>query len=174
MKKIMQVVFVMVAVFGFATNASAATNEKLLNYAKQTFTIAGEKYTVLDSDLVKIERFLSQVEISDSQADEIIAKADEIIAILNEEGKSDFTELSYAKKQEILNIAKEGAAVIDATLTYDNTNKIVLVSCGTIEVDFSINPYLKQTGSNNIMYAGISGIAILGTATIMYMKKRNA
>lgn len=167
MKRLMQFAVVLVVSLCFVVNANAAVNQKLMDYAKGK---------VSQADMTRIERFLTQNEVSDADADKIIAKADQIQKILKDANVKSYEELSKAKKQEVFSLAQEAAAIVGATLTYDNSNKVVEVKDAKGNVyDVQLNPYLKTTGSSNMIYvASASGVVLVGVAAAIYRKKRNA
>lgn len=174
MKKIMPLVIALIATLGFVTTADAKVNETLLDYAKSSHKIAGKDVKLSNADIVRVERYLTEYEVSDAQAKQVIAKMDEVIAVLNKEGVSDLTKLSKAKKDEILNIAKEAAEVVGATLTYDNSTKTLTVYQNGTKIEaISLSPYLKQTGSVNVMHV-VAGITIGALAAVIVRKKLNA
>ncbi len=174
MKKIMPLVIALVLSLCFVTTASAKVNDKLLNYAKSTHKVAGENVKLSNSDIVKVERYLTQNEVTDAEATQIIAKMDEIIAVLDKAGESDLSKLSDATKDKVLSLAKEAAAVVGATLSYDNSSKVLTVYQNGTKIEaISVNPYLKQTGSTNLMYV-VAGITVLGIAAVIVRKKLNA
>lgn len=175
MKKIMTLVIALVVSLCFVTTASAKANETLLDYAKSTHKIAGKDVKLSNADIVRIERYLNENEVSDAEAKQIIAKMDEIVNILDKEGITDLTKLSDAKKDEVLNIAKEAAEVVGATLTYDNSSKTLTVYQNGTKIEaISLNPYLKQTGTSNIALVCLSGVAVVSIAAALYRKKKNA
>ncbi len=175
MKKIMPIVIALVVSLCFATTASAKVNETLLNYAKSTHKIAGKDVKLSNADIVRVERYLNENEVSDAEAKQIIAKMDEIVTILDKEGVTDLTKLSDAKKEEVLNLAKEAAEVVGATLTYDNSSKTLTVYQNGTKIEaISLNPYLKQTGTSNIALVSLSGVAVVSVAAALYRKKKNA
>ena len=175
MKKIIQILLVVTLSLTFVLPASAKTNSKLLAYAKETHLIGNKLYTLSSSDLVKVERFLATNDISDRDADIIISKANSIKMILNSENVSDITKLRKAKKDEIFTLAKEAASTIGITLTYDNSDKVIVLYKDGVKIEaLSLNPYLKQTGKSNNLILGLSLTLILSTGLIFIGKRKNA
>lgn len=175
MKKVMQGMLVMLATFTFVTSVSAKGNDTLLTYANQSHKIAGENVSLSNGDIAKIERFLNSNEVTDEQASEIIAKCDQIIAVLNREGVKNVTKLSKNVKNEIFSLAKEAANIVGVTLSYDKANKEIVAYKGDKKIDaISLNPYLKQTGTANVLAITMSVVAILGAGTLVLRKKFNA
>lgn len=180
MKKVVKIVFAFVFMLVFFTTITrAATTDELIAYASKTFTIAGKQVKLSDADVLKVKRYLSENPVTGSDADKIIAKANQIIAIMNEQGVSDPTQLSKEKKNEVLGIAQEAAAITGATLTYDSTNKSVAVYKNGKKVEsIALENYkLVQTGSDNIVYVvtGVIGtVAVIAIATTVILKRKRA
>lgn len=175
MKKVMQGLLVMLATFTFAASVSAKGNDTLLTYANQSHKIAGENVSLSNGDIAKIERFLNSNEVTDEQASNIIAKCDQIIAVLDREGVSDVNKLSKDVKNEIFNLAKEAASIVGVTLSYDKANKEIVAYKGNEKIDaISLNPYLKQTGTANVIAITTALVAILGAGTLVVRKRFNA
>lgn len=171
MKKVTLFAFTLLTSILLINNVFASTNNSiLLNYIKTPH--AG--ITLSASDQKKCEDFIAENDISDEQAEEIVAIANEIVDIIERAGVKDYTMLSAADKDLILKKASDAAAVIGATLTYDNADKTILIKINGRTYDFSLSPYLKQTGKNNVvMLVSLVSVAVLaGTAPII--KKKNA
>ncbi len=175
MKKVLKTALIFILMLlVYTTVVNAATTEELVAYASKTFTIAGEKVKLSDGDVLKVKRFLSENPISESDGDTIIDKAEQIISIMNTEGVANPTKLSKAKKEQVLSIAQEAAAVTGATLTYDSTNKVVTVykNGKTIESISLKNDKFVQTGNDNTAYVVAGIVAVIAVATVVILKKR--
>lgn len=177
MKKLLKVTLAFVLiVLCYTTVAKAATTDELIAYASKTFTIAGKQVKLSDADVLKVKRYLSENPVTSSDADRIIAKAEQIISIMRAEGVADITKLSKAKKDEVLKLAQEAAAITGATLTYDSTNKAITVYKNGKKVEsVSLQNYkFVQTGSDNTMYVVIPTVAVISVATVIILRKKKA
>lgn len=179
MKRLLKVTLAFVlVVLCYTTVAKAATTDELIAYASKTFTIAGKQVKLSDADVLKVKRYLSENPVTSSGADKIIAKAEQIISIMRAEGVADITKLSKAKKDEVLKIAQEAAAITGATLTYDSTNKAIAVYKNGKKVEsLSLQNYkFVQTGSDNTMYVVIPTVtvAVIAIATVIILRKKKA
>ena len=174
MRKILSITLMLVAVLSLNLNVKAASEDELLAHMTKTFQIAGGDVKLLDSDVVKLERYLSENEITGEQADKIIANVDKIVAIMNSEGVRDPLKLNATKRKEVLNLAKEAASFAGASLTYDYTNKVVSVyKDGKLVDTASIKPYkLAQTGSSNTIYVVTFGLTLMAGAAYLYRKSK--
>lgn len=175
MKKMILAIVTIITLSCFVTDVFAEGNNELLEYAKTTHFIAGDYVRLSNADIVKVERFLREYPVTDAEASQIIDKANKIIDILNQAGVSDLTKLSSTQKQEVLRLAEEAASVIGATLTYDNTNKTIVIYKDGKKIEaISLNPYLKQTGKSNVLTISIAAISVVGLTTLIYRKRTNA
>lgn len=174
MKKLILAIAIFVTSISLAPKTNAAINSRLYDYAKQTHIVAGDTIKLSGADLVRVERFLIQNEISDVEASGIISKLDEIKIILDNEGTSNITKISKAKKQEILSLVEEAASYIGATVSYDNSEKVLYIYKNGVKIEaIQVNPYLKQTGTSNFIYLSVSSLIIAGTI-VAYRKYKNA
>lgn len=177
MKKMILVIITFIASLSFMITSNAEVNQYLLDYATKSHKILGEDVTLPNSEIVKVERFLSQNTITDDEALNVINKLEAIKEIINNEGIKDITKLSKSKKQEIMILAEEAASIVGATISYDNTEKVIAIYKDGIMIEnVSLSPYLKQTGTSNneiILYSlmAVCFIGILGTC---FRKSRNA
>lgn len=179
MKKVFKIVLAFLLVLIICTTVAKATStDDLVAYASKTFTIAGKQVKLSNSDILKVKRYFSENPVSESDANKIMSKADQIISIMNSAGVSDLTKLSKAKKDEIIKIAQEAAAITGATLTYDSKNKTIeMYKNGKKIESISIqnNNKFVQTGNDNTLYVvlgSIGVIAIIAVATKIYRKKK--
>jgi len=176
MKKILSIILMIGCIFCLNLNVNAKTEDELLAYLSKSFTIAGKEVKLLDSDIVKVERYLSENNITDENVDKIIGKIDEIVAIMNKEGVSDPLKMNDAKRKEVLNLATEAATYAGASLSYDYTTKTVSIyKDGKLVDTASIKPYkLAQTGGSNTVYYLISGICLLAGSAYLYRKSKKS
>jgi len=153
---------------------NAATKNELIEAASKTYTVAGKKVSLSESDLVKVKRYISENTISEKNGDKIIAKVDEAVKLMNEAGTSDPTKLSQAKKDELLGIAQETAKLAGASLTYDSKNKALSIyKDGKLYDSIALSSYKKftQSGSNHMIYIISTGVALIAVVTIVSYKK---
>lgn len=159
----------------FMTISNAATKDELLAAATKKYTVAGQEVGLSESDIVKVKRYLSENTISEQNADAIIKQIDAAVNLMNREGTADISKLSKAKKEDLLNIAKNVASLAGASLTYDAKDKAILIyKDGKLYDSISTSSYTKftQSGSNNMIYVVIATaiIAIVGVAGYRKMK----
>ena len=154
----------------FATAVFATTSDELGSklYAK------GKKYGMTSADKVKIERFLSENPVTDAEADAILAKADEAIAIVEESGVTDLSKLTTAQKNQLKEIAKSAAEIVNVTLVFKTSSVEIYKDGKLIEAVTANNGKLAYTGNNLNMILVVSTISIIALAITVAAKRTNA
>lgn len=154
----------------FATAVFATTSDELGSklYAK------GKKYGMTSADKVKIERFLSENPVTDAEADAILAKADEAIAIVEESGVTDLSKLTTAQKNQLKEIAKSAAEIVNVTLVFKTSSVEIYKDGKLIETVTVNNGKLAYTGNNLNMILVVSTISIIALAITVAAKRTNA
>lgn len=176
MKKLLRV-FVLVAFVALVstTVVNATVNDDLLAELSKTYTIAGKSVSMTAADKVRVERYLSEHTVTEAQKDTVLAKLNAIIDIMNAEGVSDVAKLSEAKKQNAINLAKEGASALNLTLVADtvsNTVKVYDNNGKLVESAKVVDGKLAYTGSNSIVYVVVSAVALIAVATVVVSRKK--
>ena len=154
----------------FATAVFATTSDELGSklYAK------GKKYGMTSAYKVKIERFLSENPVTDAEADAILAKADEAIAIVEESGVTDLSKLTTAQKNQLKEIAKSAAEIVNVTLVFKTSSVEIYKDGKLIETVTANNGKLAYTGNNLNMILVVSTISIIALAITVAAKRTNA
>ena len=154
----------------FATAVFATTSDELGSklYAK------GKKYGMTSADKVKIERFLSENPVTDAEADAILAKADEAIAIVEESGVTDLSKLTTAQKNQLKEIAKSAAEIVNVTLVFKTSSVEIYKDGKLIETVTANNGKLAYKGNNLNMILVVSTISIIALAITFAAKRTNA
>ena len=147
----------------FATAVFATTSDELGSklYAK------GKKYGMTSADKVKIERFLSENPVTDAEADAILAKADEA-------GVTDLSKLTTAQKNQLKEIAKSAAEIVNVTLVFKTSSVEIYKDGKLIETVTANNGKLAYTGNNLNMILVVSTISIIALAITVAAKRTNA
>ena len=126
------------------------------------------------ADKVKIERFLSENPVTDAEADAILAKADEAIAIVEESGVTDLSKLTTAQKNQLKEIAKSAAEIVNVTLVFKTSSVEIYKDGKLIETVTANNGKLAYTGNNLNMILVVSTISIIALAITVAAKRTNA
>ena len=175
MKKILAISIVALMIMLVAvTTVKATTEDELREYLTGTLTVNGEEVEIPAQYITSIERYLDSNDLTDEQATAIKAKVDQGLALMAEEGVTDPNDLSKAKKSELLSVGQEAASVVGLKLQYDSSDATISVldANGKVIDSFSTNTSkLVQTGSSNILYVALAGVAIIAVAAIASTKR---
>jgi len=178
MKKFLTITLILIMVLlSSVATVNAATKDDLIAAVSKTYIIAGKKIGLSNSDLVKVKRYISENEISSENGDKIITKINEAVSLMNKEGVSAPTKLSKAKKEELLNIAKEAVSLAGASLTYDANNKAISIyKDGKLydSIALTSNYKFTQSGSNHMIYIIIGTVAVIAIAGVVGYRKTRA
>ena len=166
MKKLTTFALILVLTLMCATTVFAATEDELLDKLSATYKVAGEEVALSDSDIVKIERYLSENVVSAEDADAVIAKVDELVKYVNGLDIDSLEDMTAAQKEKALSIVNEAAAVLDLTITYDSTDKVLKVydENGELVDTVKADDVLNTTGGVNALYIVLPVVAIIALA----------
>ena len=171
MKKTLTIALLMVmlvAVFATVVNATTASELADKLYEK------GSKYGMTSADKVKVERYLSEYPVTDEQANALLAKADEAVAVMEASGKTNYSELTTAEKNQLKSIAKSAAELIDVTLVFKKGSLEIYKDGKLVETVTVTDGKLAYTGNNMNVVLVVSTIAIIALAIAFVAKKKFA
>ena len=182
MKKFSIIAILLVTLTLISSNVYATTANELKDYICNPKGIAGTNLVIRDSDKVKVERFFSENSITDDQATQIKNIIDKAIALMTEDGATEPRNLSsYAKKEQLLNYAKEAAALVGFTISYDVAEgRLDIYKNGVLyeSLNWGISPSgtyaqeaLVQTGNTNYIYLVIVGAILIATIALFVSNK---
>ncbi len=175
MKKLFTVLFTILISMSFVKGVSAKSEQDLIDYVSQTFTIAGKEVSRPDV-VAAVKSYLADHELSSSEVDKIIADCDNIISLANKENVTDITKLSKSTKDTIKNYVSDIASIADVYITYDSSAKDVKVvgkdnnkNYGEYSLSKS-NDKLVATGKDYTLCIASSGLVILGLVLLRKLK----
>ncbi len=182
MKKLAITAVLLVVLTLISSNVYATTATELKDYICNPQGIAGTILVITDADRTKVERFFSENTITDEQAGQIKSIIDKGIALMTEDGATTPKELSsYAKKEQLLNYAKEAAAIVGFTVTYDVAEgRLDIYKDGALYESLnwgvsldgsSTSGALVQTGNTNYIYLVIVGAILIATIALFVSNK---
>ena len=172
MKKLFTVLFTILISISFTKGVSAKTEQDLIDYVSQTFTIAGKEVSRPDV-VAAVKSYLADHELSSSEVDKIINDCDNIVNLVNKENVTDITKLSKSAKDTIKNYVSDIANTADVYITYDSSLKDVTVigkdnNKNYGEYSLKSNDKLVSTGNDYTLYIASSGLVVLG---LMLLRK---
>lgn len=171
MKKTLVVSLLMVVVLMLVCTGVNAVNyrdilkAKILEEAKNAGITIGEN---------EINAALP-AEVSEEQYNAVVGEINDMKA---EYGETKFEDLSKADKEALLESAQAAASVFDITITAQNGNITVTNKAGNTiasrTYDANGIKTAQQTGSDNLVYVVLAGVAIIAIAGTVVVKKARA
>lgn len=167
MKKLISIaiLFVMIVALS-ATMVNAATSETLPD---ELYAI-GSAYGMTQNDKIKMEQYLRDYPLSEEKCNEILELAKEAEQIMVENNTTDVKTLSKDLKARLRELATEAATIAGVTLDF-KTNRIDVYKDGEHIYTVKDQTNLVQTGSSNLVYVVLAGIAIIAIAGTVVVKK---
>lgn len=167
MKKLISIaiLFVMIVALS-ATMVSAATKATLADELSEI----GGKYGVSKAI---IERMINEVGVADDDVDDILDLAQKADKIMTEAKVTDPSELKDStQRTQLIDLANRAAAITGAKLTFKNGEVSVTNKAGKSVGTFTMEDgKLVQTGSSNLVFVVLAGVAIIAVAGTVVAKK---
>ena len=171
MKKILAIsILAMVVLMLVCTVVKATTQSELEEYLLGSVTINGKEVSLTSAEKKQVKDYLASHKLTDAQATTIKTKVDECINVMKKAGVTQVQNLKTADKQKLLSLAQEAASAVG--LKVDMTTGVVTDEAGNVVFTLTKGK-LVQTGSSNIAYVVIAGLAIIAVVgTVVYKKVR--
>ncbi len=172
MKKIAKLsMLVLIVLLVAATVVSAATKADL----KANVEALVKKLNLERSYTAEIDKvFEAAGELDETKVADIQEYLDAVDAKLAEVNY-DTSKLDKADKDELLKDAQAAAEIAGLEVVPDYTNKALDVyKDGKLVVPVSYNTNLAQTGSNNLVFAGLAVVAVIAVAATVVVNKAKA
>ena len=189
---IIPVFIVIIALAMLSTKSQATTEKELEEYMYQAHDFSGITYIIRDSDKIKLQKFFNENDLTDEQATKIKNLIDDAINLMNEDGATEPNKVSTKeKKTQLISYAKQAAAVMGLSASYDSTETrldiykdgvlidSVALFWGVIATEdgtkvITTDSKLAKTGSMNYEYVIIPSVVLVaGTIFIIARKKAN-
>lgn len=173
MKKVLTISLLVLVMLTFATTLTkAATTEadvqaKALEILSKVDT--GTDYTAT------VERIFNEYDFSEEQLSNVMSKANEIESIIEANG-SDPRTYSSSVKNTLISLAQAVAEDLGMKLTIDTKNNVAtLTKDGVTIVALNLETgKIKQTGSDNLVFAVLAGVAVIAVVATVVVKKVKA
>lgn len=174
MKKITKILLIVTIMSILLTNCFAMTNSKLLEYFKNTHVVAGQRISLNQTQLTKIENFLNKNKISSENADIIIAKAEEVKRYMTSVGVSNPMKLNAYQKQKVMTLVEEAGSAAGVKVYFNKTtNEMTISQNGKVLENISFTNKIPFTGTNVMPYAYLAfGIISLITLITIALKSK--
>jgi len=182
MKKIMATIAIVMLVVFSAFSASAATEitaneQKILDALSASITTSNGTVTIPDSNINQVKQYLLKKDVDATEVTTILAKINDAKAVTTTVSGTSFAQvydnMPAATRTKVIDIAKDAANVVGATLSVDATAKTVTITdpeAGTFTLDVAA---VKKTGvSGNVAMAGIASVLLLGAVSYVIFASR--
>lgn len=164
-------------VASFCGQASAATEQDILEFLRQPFEINGEIQYINNDFIVRAERFFSTHKYTSEEYDQILARIKEVLEIMKQEGVTDPTSMTWEGEHRVLSLIYEGAEVAKIIVKYGKNGAgegylIFYEMDGTKldEIYYTENGF-KITGLKDGVMLG-SGMALVAAGMFLWSYRR--
>ncbi len=168
MKKLFVIATLAVVLMGMlAVSVNATTADSV----KEIYTI-GSKYGMTENDKQQLQNFIDRNEITEAQATKLVEKAKEAEAVMTAAGKTKYSELTTAQKDQLKSIANSAASEVGVSLVF-KTNSVEIWKNGKkLMVVTNNDGKLAYTGNSlNIIAITASSVAAIALAAVIIKKR---
>lgn len=184
-KSAIVLVTILLALTAFVGKSQATTKAELQEYMCTEKDFTGTKLIIRNTDKAKLKSFFKKVDMTDEQATKIKECIDGAVAFMNKDGAKSPNKVSTAeKKHELLQFAKDAAAVLNMTVKYDASEERLDIYNANGEFIDSLfwgvevksgkgttEPALIQTGATNYAYVAVAGVVLVAGITLAVARK---
>ncbi len=173
MKKVLTISLLLLLILTLTTTlVKAATTEAELQ--RKALELLSKVKTETDYTAA-VERFFNEYDFTEEQLSSATAKVEEAEAIIEANGEDPRT-YSGDVKDTLVGMAQEAATDLGMKLSVDYNNKVATLTKNgktVVAVDTETGK-IKQTGSDNLLFVVLSGVAVIAVAATVVVKKVTA
>lgn len=172
MKKVLTIFFLLIVMLTLVTTVSTAATEADLQ--AKALEILSKVKTEVDYTAA-VERFFREYNFTEEQLSSAMQEAENIEGIVIANGENPMN-YPASVKENLVSVAQTAANDLGMKLIVDTKNHVAtLTKEGTtvVAVDTETGK-IKQTGSDNLLFVVLSGVAIIAVATTAVVKKVTA
>ena len=168
MKKIISIALLIVVLLGtLAVNVNAATTDSV----NEIYTI-GSKYGMTENDKQQLQNFIDRNEITEAQATKLVEKAKEAEAVMTAAGKTNYSDLTTAQKDQLKSIANSAASEVGVSLVFKTQGVEIWKNGKKLMVVTNHDGKLAYTGNSlNIVAITVSSVAAIALAAVIIKKR---
>lgn len=196
MKKLSAILIALVLVAATAITAFAAginsSEQAVLDELRTSVNMNGSKMVIPTEYVNQAENYFNTIDMTADESSQIIAIIKEGKSFLENSGANNIADLTLDQKKELLAYGQRVVGVIDMTMSYDKTTKMLTIYAPNGEVAFTAVPTLTKNGAivnddtikttgGSVDFNGIiavSSVAVLlvagGTLYLVKSKKERA
>ena len=168
MKRLFVIAIIAVMLIGiFAVSVNATTADSV----NEIYTI-GSKYGMTENDKQELQNFIDRNEITEAQAAKLVEKTKEAEAVMTAAGKTKYSELTTAQKNQLKAIANSAASEVGVSLVFKTHSVEVWKNGKKLMVITNRDGKLAYTGNTlNIVAIAASSVAAIALAAVIIKKR---
>ncbi len=168
MKKLFVIATLAVVLMGILAISVNATTTDSVN---EIYTI-GSKYGMTENDKQQLQNFIDRNEITEAQATKLVEKAKEAEAVMTAAGKTNYSDLTTAQKDQLKSIANSAASEVGVSLVFKTHSVEIWKDGKKLMVVTNHDGKLAYTGNSlNIVAITVSSVAAIALAAVIIKKR---
>ena len=168
MKKLFVIATLSVVLMGMLAVSVNATTADSVN---EIYTI-GSKYGMTENDKQQLQNFIDRNEITEAQATKLVEKAKEAEAVMAAAGKTNYSDLTAAQKDQLKSIANSAASEVGVSLVFKTQSVEIWKNGKKLMVVTNNDGKLAYTGNSlNIVAITVSSVAAIALASVIIKKR---
>ncbi len=168
MKKLFVIATLAVVLMGMLAVSVNATTADSVN---EIYTI-GSKYGMTENDKQQLQNFIDRNEITEAQATKLVEKAKEAEAVMTAAGKTNYSDLTTAQKDQLKSIANSAASEVGVSLVFKTQGVEIWKNGKKLMVVTNHDGKLAYTGNSlNIVAITVSSVAAIALAAVIIKKR---
>lgn len=168
MKKLFVIATLAVVLMGMLAVSVNATTTDSVN---EIYTI-GSKYGMTENDKQQLQNFIDRNEITEAQATKLVEKAKEAEAVMTAAGKTNYSDLTTAQKDQLKSIANSAASEVGVSLVFKTQGVEIWKNGKKLMVVTNHDGKLAYTGNSlNIVAITVSSVAAIALAAVIIKKR---
>ena len=174
MKKVLTISLLLVLVLTCATTVVRAATTTEADLQKKVLEILSKVKTEVDYTAT-VERVFKEYDFTEEQLGNAMEKLDEIEATVVTYGE-DPKAYKEGVREYLVELAQATASDLGMKLTVDSKNNVAtLTRNGSVVVALDTETgKIKQTGSDNLVFVVLAGVAVIAVVTTAVVKKARA
>ena len=168
MKKLFVIATLAVVLMGMLAVSVNATTADSVN---EIYTI-GSKYGMTENDKQQLQNFIDRNEITEAQATKLVEKAKEAEAVMTAAGKTNYSDLTTAQKDQLKSIANSAASEVGVSLVFKTQGVEIWKNGKKLMVVTNHDGKLAYTGNSlNIVAITVSSVAAIALAAVIIKQR---
>ena len=150
---------------------AVSVNATTADSVNEIYTI-GSKYGMTENDKQQLQNFIDRNEITEAQATKLVEKAKEAEAVMTAAGKTNYSDLTTAQKDQLKSIANSAASEVGVSLVFKTQGVEIWKNGKKLMVVTNHDGKLAYTGNSlNIVAITVSSVAAIALAAVIIKKR---